>query len=257
MKNSYLTKVSIGFLLFAPIILTGCDLKEKYKRTVDLPLAIIAGQKLVVHTEVGSIKVTGSNTQQGSIKAKITGKGDTIEKAQEVAQDVNITVKDDNNNIYIEINKPLEIKSDWYSVDYTIEVPENVSLEYKTNVGSATVSNVKGDIAASCNVGSITCENAWGRANLNVNVGYISLAYADDANSQANAEISVNVGSIDFKCPQNMSAKLNVSANVGSIHTSLPITVTGNICSKNLNGTVGQGQGNVRLKTDVGSIKIR
>jgi hypothetical protein len=243
--------------VISSLALTGCDLKEKYERTVDLPLAISAGQKLVVHTEVGSIKVTGSNTQQSGIKVKITGRGDTIEKAQQVAQSINIAVEDDNNNVYIKINNPPEIKSNWYSVDYTIEVPENISLEYKTNVGSATVSNIKGDIAASCNVGSITCENASGKANLNANVGNLSLAYAEDANSQANAEMSVNVGSIYFKGPKNMSAKLNVSTDVGSIHSDLPITVTGNFCSKKLNGTVGQGQGNVRMKTDVGSIDIK
>jgi len=243
--------------VISSLILTGCDLKEKYERTVDLPLAINAGRKLVVHTEVGSIKVTGSNTPQSGIKVKITGKGDTIEKAQEVAQNINITVKDDNNNVYIKINKPLEVKSSWYSMDYTIEVPENISLEYKTNVGSATVSNIKGDITASCDVGSITCENAWGKVNLNADVGNISLAYAEDANSQVNAEMSVDVGSIHFKGPKNISAKLDVSTDVGSIHSDLPIAVTGNICSKRLNGTVGQGQGNVRLKTDVGSIDIK
>lgn len=239
------------------LALTGCDLKEKYERTVDLPLAIIAGQKLVVHTEVGSIKVTGSNSQQGGIKVKITGRGDTIEKAQKVAQNINITVKNDNNNVYIKINKPSEIKSNWYSVDYTIEVPANIGLEYKTDVGSATVSNIKGDIAASCDVGSITCENVWGKMNLNANVGNISLAYAEDVNSQVNAELSVDVGSVHFKGPKNISAKFNVLTDVGSIHSDLPITVTGDICSKKLNGTVGQGQGNVRLKTDVGSIDIK
>ncbi len=255
MRNIFLRLCIISVI--SSLALTGCDLKEKYERTVDLPLAISAGQKLVVHTEIGSIKVTGSNTQQSGIKVKITGRGDTIEKAQEVAQNINITVEDDHNNIYIKINKPLEIKSSWYFVDYTIEVPENISLEYKTDVGSATVSNIKGDITASCDVGSITCENAWGKMNLNADVGNISLTYAEDANSQVNAEMSVDVGSIHFKGPKNISAKLNASTDVGSIHSDLPIAVTGNICSKKLNGTAGQGQGNVRLKTDIGSIDIK
>ncbi len=251
------SRLCIIISVISTLALTGCDLKEEYERTVDLPLTISAGRKLVVHTEVGSIKVTGSNTQQSGIKAKITGKGDTIEKAQEVAQNINITVEDDNNNVYIKINKPLEVKSSWYSVEYTIEVPENISLEYKTDVGSATVSNIKGDITASCDVGSITCENASGKVNLVADVGNVSLAYAEDANSQVDAEMSVDVGCIYFKGPKNISAKFNASTDVGSIHCDLQIPVTANVCSKKLDGTVGQGQGNVRLKTDVGSIDIK
>jgi hypothetical protein len=238
------------------LTLTGCDLKEKYERSVEIPLTISNGQKLVVRTDVGSIKVTGGNTQQAGIKAKITGKSDTIEKAQKVAENINITVENNANSVIVKINKPIEFKGDWFTVNYVIDVPEDISLEYKTDVGSATVSNIKGDIAISCDVGSITCENVRGKINLDADVGNISLAYAEDANGRVDAEMSVDVGSIHFKGPKNMSAKLNASTSVGSIHSSLPITVEGNICKKSLNGTVGQGEGSVRLKTDVGSINI-
>lgn len=239
------------------LALTGCDLKEKYERSVEMPLSISAGQKLVVYTDVGSIKVSGGNVQQTGIKAKITGRADTIEKAQTVAEAVKIIVEDNNNNILIKIDKPAMTKSNWYEVDYTIDVPEDIGLEYKTDVGSATVSNIKGDILISCDVGSITCENVRGKMNLNADVGNISVAYAEDTNGQVNAELSVDVGSIHFKGPKNISAKLDVSTDVGSIHSDLPITVQGNVCKKSLNGTVGQGEGFVQLKTNVGSIDIK
>jgi hypothetical protein len=238
------------------LALTGCDLKEKYERSVEMPLSISAGQKLVVCTDVGSIKVVGSNVQQTGIKAKITGRADTVERAQVIAEAIKIIVENNNDIIVIKIDKPTTIKSNWYAVDYIIDVPEDISLEYKTDVGSATVSNIKGDIAVSCDVGSITCENVRGKMNLSANVGNIKLAYAEDANNQVNADLSVDVGSIHFKGPKNISAKFNASTDVGSIHSDLPITVQGKICKRSLNGTVGQGQGDVRLKADVGSIHI-
>jgi hypothetical protein len=236
--------------------LVGCDLKEKYEKSVEMPLSISAGQKLIVQTDVGSIKVSDSNAPQGSIKAKIIGKGDTIEKAQAVAEAVKIIVETNNNNVVIKIDKPAAIKSEWYAVEYTIEVTPDISLEYKTDVGSATISNIKGDIAVSCDVGSITCENALGKANLKVNVGNVRLVYVEDANIAVNANLSTDVGNIHFKGPKNMSAKFDVKTDVGSIHSDLPITVQGKICKKTLNGTVGRGEGDVRLKTDVGSIHI-
>ncbi len=238
------------------LALTGCDLKEKYERSVEMPLSISASQKLVVCMDVGSIKVSGDNVQQPGIKAKITGKADTVQKAQAVAEAIKIIVENNNDNVVIKIDKPAMTKSEWYAVDYTIDVPEDISLEYKTDVGSATVSNIKGAIAISCDVGSITCENVRGKMNLNADVGNISVAYAEDADSRVNAELSADVGNINFKGPKNISAKFNASTDVGSIHSGLPITVQGNICKKSLNGTVGQGEGYVQLHTEVGSIHI-
>jgi hypothetical protein len=244
-------------LAVSGLLLSGCDLKEKYQRTVEVPLTISGGQKLVVHTDVGSITVADSNAPQGLVKAVITGKGDTIEKAQKVAEAINITAENNADGVIIKINKPAEIKNDWFAVDYTINTRQDISLDAKTDVGSINVSNIKGDIAASCDVGSITCENAGGKLKLNADVGNISAAFAEDAGSGVIADLSVDVGNIHFKCPKNLSAGIDASTDVGSISSDLPITVQGNVCSKKLNGTIGSGEGSIRLKTDVGSIKIK
>ena len=239
------------------LFFAGCDLKEKYKRTVEMPLSISNGQKLVVHTDVGSIRVCESNSTQYSLKAEITGKGDTIEKAQKVAENINITIESNGGgDVLVKINKPVEIKSNWFAVDYTIIVPANINLECKTDVGSINISDIKGDIFASCDVGSIHCENAGGKLKLNTDVGDIRTVYAEDANSQVVADLSVDVGSIHFKGPKNLSAKIYASTDVGAIHSSLPATVEGGCCSKKLNTTIGRGEGNIRLTTDVGSIHI-
>ncbi len=255
MKNIKLkiTLISIAVCF----VLSGCNLDKRYERTVEMPLSISDGQKLIISTDVGSIKIIGKDVQDGNIKAKITGKGDTVEKAQKVAEDINITVENNKDTVVIKINKSVGIKSEWYETDFTIEVPKNIGLEAKTDVGSITISDIKSDIDASCDVGSIDCKNVCGKANLKTDVGHISLDYDPNADSKVHAELSVDVGSINFTGPKNMSAKLNVSTDVGSIHSDLPITIKGNIRKNNLNGTVGQGEGAVRLKTDVGSINIK
>ncbi|MGA2916844.1 MAG: DUF4097 family beta strand repeat-containing protein [Sedimentisphaerales bacterium] len=245
-----------GFIALC-LLLTGCDLKEKYERPVEMPLSISAGQKLIVQTEVGSIKVSDCNAGQGSsIKAKITGRADTIEKAKMVAEAAKINVEYKNNDVVIKINKPEAINKSWLSVDYTIEVPQETSLDCRTDVGNANISNIAGDIAVSCDVGSITCENARAKTNLKGNVGNIRLVYAEDANIAVNANLSTDVGNIHFKGPKNMSAKFDAKTEVGSISSSLPLTVQEDFCKKSLSGTVGQGQGNVQIQTDVGSIHI-
>ena len=239
------------------LLLAGCDLKEKYERPVDMPLSISPGQKLIVQTEVGSIKVSDCNAGQGSVKAKITGRADTIENAKAVAEAAKINIEYKDNDVIIKISKPEAINKNWLTVDYTIEVPRDISLDCRTDVGIANISNITGDIAVSCDVGSITCENVAGKTNLNVNVGNIRLVYAaEDANTAVNADLSANVGNIHFKGPKNISAKFDAKTDVGSINSSLPLTVQDSFCTKSLSGTVSRGEGNVQIKTDVGSIHI-
>ena len=47
-----------------------------------------------------------------------------------------------------------------------------------------------------------------------------------------------------------------VTGSVGSIKTGRPITVLGKV-GRTLKGTIGSGQAEVRLKTNVGSIEIK
>ncbi|MFC1794513.1 DUF4097 family beta strand repeat-containing protein, partial [Planctomycetota bacterium] len=62
-------------------------------------------------------------------------------------------------------------------------------------------------------------------------------------------------GSIEFNAPAQLSAHIDASTNVGSVNTARPITVVGKV-GKSVKGTIGAGDGKVRLKTNVGSIKI-
>ncbi|HAL46042.1 MAG TPA: hypothetical protein DCP47_09045, partial [Phycisphaerales bacterium] len=137
-------KILLFISVFGGLFFAGCNLNEKYTRTVEMPLQISDVQKLTVRTDVGSIIVKGSNSPQPKFKAEITGKGDTVQKAQKVAESVNIEIENkDNGDVCLVIKKPIEIKSDWYAVNYTIYVPANVSLECKTDVGNININNIK------------------------------------------------------------------------------------------------------------------
>lgn len=239
------------------IFLAGCNPQERYSRTVEMPLAIINNQELAISLDVGSIGISGKDIENGSITAKITGKGDTIEKAKTVAESISIEVETNKNTVFIKINKPIKVKDNWYSVDYTIESPEYISVKARTDVGSITISNIKGDIVAESDVGSINCKNIFGKTHLKTDVGNITLAYNEEAAGPIDSELSVDVGSITFRGPKNLSAKIDVQTDVGSINTILPITLTGNLSSKKINGVIGNGEGKISLKTDVGSITIK
>jgi len=56
--------------------------------------------------------------------------------------------------------------------------------------------------------------------------------------------------------PLAPGSTLALENDVGSITTDMPLTIKGKV-SKNLQGTIGAGEGKLYLRTDVGSIRIR
>ena len=88
-------------------------------------------------------------------------------------------------------------------------------------------------------------------------MGKINVNYVRTALPVVDADITTDVGTINFVGPDKLSVMLDASVGVGSVDTDLPVTLIGKISKKRLKGTIGKGEGNLRLKTDVGSIKIK
>jgi len=63
-------------------------------------------------------------------------------------------------------------------------------------------------------------------------------------------------GSIDFTPPPAFAGQVDLSTSYGSVRTDRPITISGEVSKKKLQGTVGQGKGNLHLETSSGSINL-
>ena len=67
---------------------------------------------------------------------------------------------------------------------------------------------------------------------------------------------SADVGAIEFAGPQEISARVTATTSVGNITTDRPITVSGSF-KRSLRGSLGKGEGQIDLSTNVGAIRIR
>jgi len=244
------------------VLLPGCCinlgdvLKAKYEKAEHASAPVTDTTELDIETDVGSITVTGAEVNDCNITAEITVKARTKEKARELAEEVKIEIQPSGDKLSIKARKPTALKSRSLIVDFKIKAPKQLNLNCSTHVGTIKVSDIKGQIKASANVGSIICNLVVTGIELNANVGSISVKYSDIAAAACNVNIITNVGSIEFIGPPQLSAQLDASTNVGSIKTDKPVTVVGKI-GKSIKGTIGEGQGKVRLRTNVGSIEIK
>lgn len=205
-------------------------------RTIDLP----AGTVLEVTNEVGSINVRGTDEPGCRIVAVVKAKADTMDKAKQIVSQVKLVIAPADGKVLVSMTKP-EVenqgKGPGYEVTLEVTVPREVQLKISQAVGSIRLTNLKGSVEASAKVGSIQAIEVSGRVAL-----------------------STDVGSIEVVAPKGLSAQVQAKANIGAIQSDLPLEVAkprGVATGSSASGTVGGGEGELSLKTNVGSIRIR
>ena len=263
MECGYFTrKISLICLLCMLTISTGSCInidgwfRVEYEKTDKLDTPLAPGSTLALENDVGSITVEGQDVAGCSVTATITAKAPTEGEAQELAGQVKIELEQNGNTLTVKTTKPRNKRRRSISISFNITVPKQTALRISSDVGEIRVSNITEKIWARTDVGKISCREISGDIDLQADVGKINVVYSKDAPAACNATIKTDVGSIDVTTPPRSSASVQADTDVGSITTDLPLTVKGRV-GKNLQGTIGAGEGKLYLRTDVGSIRIR
>jgi hypothetical protein len=261
MKDSFI-RISLACSVCLLITVTGCCInvdfwpRAEYERTDKLGAPLEPGSILALENDVGSITVAGVNVNECNVIAAISVKAPTKEEAQELAEQIKIELEQDGDTLTVKTEKPRAKKHRSISISFDITVPEQTALELGCDVGKIRVTNITEKIKAQTDVGGITCREISNDIDLKADVGGVKVVYSKDAPADCSISMATDVGGIELTTPPDFSATVYAETDVGSITTDLPLTVRGKI-SKKLHGTIGAGDGELRLKTDVGSIKIR
>lgn len=261
MRN-IMTKTSLICLLCLLSFTTSCCInidgwsRFEYEKTDKLNAPLAAGSTLALVNDVGSITVEGLDVTECDVKATVTAKAPTEEEAQELAQKTKIELRQDGDTLTVKITRPPRKKRRSISISFDITVPRQTALKIGSDVGQIRISDITEEITARTDVGEISCEEISGDIDLQSDVGKINVVYSKDAPAARNVNIRTDVGSIDIKTPPDFSAVVQANTDVGSISTDMPLTIKGKV-GRNVQGTIGAGEGKLYLKTDVGSIRIR
>ena len=274
-----MTLVSV---LALPLLLTGCVINigscamtARYEREMDLSAPLEPGLEFATKTHNGSVTVTGADTAECKVHARIVARAVTEEEAQELAEQTTVTLDRSGGRLTAKITRPERLVNKSVSVDLTVTLPRQTSLELVTHNGGVNVKNiegtvvgtthngrvsthqVKGDAKLQTQNGSVRCTEFVGNANMSTHNGGVDVDYAQSAPPVCDIRLGTHNGGIELRTPPNYSAKIEASTHNGSIHTDLPVQVVGKVSKKNLRGTIGAGEGNLHLTTHNGSIRIK
>lgn len=87
--------------------------------------------------------------------------------------------------------------------------------------------------------------------------GNVDIDCAPACPSELTANVKSSYGSVTFAAPPEFAGQVHLATNYGSVRTDLPITISGELSKKKIAGTIGSGQGDLRIETSSGSVTLR
>ncbi len=226
------------------------------------------------------------------VTATITARSATVEEAQSLAEKTKVTLERTPEGLKAVIDRPQKKNRESISVRLDVKVPAQTALSLRTSNGRVTVASMKkgldaktsngrveitqtkGNVTANTSNGridirqadaetlnlqtsngKIVCEAITGDIQASTSNGSISVKYGPAADAETNIHLSTSNGSITVNTPDNYSARVEASTSNSKIHSNIPISVQGPL-GKNIKGTIGDGAGQLTLKTSNGSITI-
>ena len=254
---------------------------EKREETVEYTLDFTPGKKLSVHARNGGITLKTWARDQVFVRAIKKAEASDEEGAEEMLETTTIEIRETDSGIEIRTKHPdnkWKIFKNWnISVNYTVTVPQSVSLNLEAVNGSisvpSTTGNVKsetvnGSIKINGTRGAIDAETVNGKINLTEIIGgvkaetvngSIEIAIAEQIQDNIRAE-AVN-GGLQLSLPSDFQGRIQAESTIGHIDKEFPIVVKGRVSgriSKSLKGDLNGGKGpNIKLQTLNGGIDIK
>ncbi len=213
------------------------DKDGKYVATRQMQFVskVKAGAPFVIRNNIGRIIVRPSKDGKCGVRAVIRGKAKTSNEARAKVEQVGMTVNSSEERYYL---KPITRDGgEWddLNVDLFVTVPPGIEPDLETRMGTVELYDFDGKIKAVTNMGAIKAVNTTG-----------------------DLELLTTMGSIEFIAPKDLSAKFNIQTKMGSIKSDLPLEIDqSDMFRKGAQGTIGAGQGNIRMNTDMGSISLK
>ncbi|MHC4240115.1 MAG: DUF4097 family beta strand repeat-containing protein [Planctomycetota bacterium] len=282
MKNRILAKALLILMPCLVVVASSCCIniggcpRARYERTEELSVPMAGLEAVDVETAFGSIGVAGGDVTECQIKAEIFAQAASATEARQLAEEAKVKAEAVGGTLRIFVEKPRLGNNRCIGASFEITVPKQTSLECRTSYGSIKVRDLQGDIRARTSFASIKTEDTQGGVDLETSYGSVTCRNVASTDIKAessfggikifcssvmpagfNADVETSYGGIEFNAPEGFSGAVDLETSFGSIKTKLPVTAKGHISKDRIRGTIGQGNGSLRLKTSFGSIRLK
>lgn len=149
----------------------------------------------------------------------------------------------------------MNVQNNDVSVRFSVRVPAGVTLVGKTVNGEIEAMRLNGDVALSTVNGSVSFSTtAGGRASTVNGSIHGEMGRADWSDTLEMATVN---GSITLTLPAGLNTDVKATTVNGDITSDFPMTVTGRVSRRKVEGTIGGGGRLLSLDSVNGSITLR
>jgi len=149
----------------------------------------------------------------------------------------------------------MNVRDNDVNVEFRVKVPAGVRFVGRTVNGGIEASGIRADAEAHTVNGGVELD-ATGTARAETVNGGIT-ARLGRADWEGALKLKTVNGGIDVVLPEGLSAEVKASTVNGDIQTDFPLTVTGRISRRKLQGTIGSGGRLLEMETVNGGIELR
>lgn len=149
----------------------------------------------------------------------------------------------------------LNSKDNDVNVEFQVKVPAGVRFVGRTVNGGISASGLSADAEATTVNGGVEIE-AGGTARATTVNGGIS-ARLGRADWDGLLKLTTVNGGIDVAVPDGLNAEVKASTVNGDIQTDFPVTMSGRISKRHIQGTIGSGGRQLEMETVNGSIELK
>lgn len=199
----------------------------------------------------GGVTVEAWNRDVVSVRAKVWANARSMERADALAEDVRITVR----NGSISADGPDTDRRESWGVSWEVRVPADTDLDIETHNGGIGITGVEGRIAFRAVNGGVHLTGVAGDVEGRTTNGGLHVELSGSSWDGAGLDVVTTNGGITLRVPANYSAELETGTVNGGIDLDFPVTVQGRL-GRRLTATLGEGGPVVRAVTTNGGVKI-
>ncbi len=138
------------FILGVSLSAAGCEVNEKFRKTVHLLKPLESNKHFEAGTHNGSIRASRNEIGGCEVTATITGRGPTVQDAEKVTDHIQIKLEYSGDRLVAVVDKPEWLEQRYFSIDYKIQLPATTSLDFSAHNGSIEVTT-PGELSAELN----------------------------------------------------------------------------------------------------------
>jgi hypothetical protein len=197
----------------------------------------------------GGITVVGWDRDEIVLRAKVTARARSEERAEDLGKQVQIEVR----GLEISADGPDSRNREWWSVSFELRVPRNSNIWARADNGGIDVAEVTGDIDLGTTNGGLSLRALGGNVRGQTTNGGIDVELVGRRWDGEGLDVQTTNGGVEMTVPDRYSADLEIGTTNGGLDVDFPIQVRGRL-TKRISTKLGEGGPLVRAITTNGGV---